>query len=401
MSSPNLFDGPTSGALQTTPGVQSLVTNSTTIRYASVSPLPCIELRRGRNTIRVNPYSREHAYITGHWGTPCSNDALARPRNLGGRTQSGSGEDTGLPEDELTTPSIVLVPRLLLSPADVAEEAVLESISNLRPVEDETPEPENEDEEIGTSRTRLFATYDYLPVRRGLPYTLTMDSYIGLKIGDGEESESHNDNTPGSGGSEPLRLASPFSLEETPESLYVAEPAEHVHRRFSPYGLRNKNRQVITRQIGEQVRPAGIPFDHSILRQAGIKRFNPAISIPSLIDLLYACGSVMGTGITIPQFGKVFQSCMRCDRYVFSYERARGHSCDGPVVDTKADMFRFTEYFFEKGYSGLTMEHFEDLLKVCDTCLRVHLVQYAESHRCPGDDRDLEFVESDLESDTD
>jgi hypothetical protein len=98
----------------------------------------------------------------------------------------GSGEDTGLPEDELTTPSIVLVPRLLLSPADVAEEAVLESISNLRPVEDETPEPENEDEEIGTSRTRLFATYDYLPVRRGLPYTLTMDSYIGLKIGDGE-----------------------------------------------------------------------------------------------------------------------------------------------------------------------------------------------------------------------
>ena len=142
----------------------------------------------------------------------------------------------------------------------------------------------------------------------------------------------------------------------------------------------------------------GLPFDDFILRQAAIKRFNPAISVPSLVDLLYACGSMLGTGITIPQFGKVFQCCMGCDRYVFSFQSARGHKCDGPAVDTNADTFCMTEYFFQKGYGGLTKENFKEILKVCDTCLRIHLLRYADTHKCDNGNDDLDdpdFVDSD------
>jgi hypothetical protein len=54
-------------------------------------------------------------------------------------------------------------------------------------------------------------------------------------------------------------LASPIQLEDVGAGQYIAEPAERNHRRFSPYDLRVRNRQAITRQIGAQVRPAGEP----------------------------------------------------------------------------------------------------------------------------------------------
>ena len=40
------------------------------LAFRDISPLPFITVRRGLARFRVKPYSVEHAYLTGHTGTP-------------------------------------------------------------------------------------------------------------------------------------------------------------------------------------------------------------------------------------------------------------------------------------------------------------------------------------------
>lgn len=87
---------------------------------------------------------------------------------------------------------------------------------------------------------------------------------------------------------------------------------------------------------------------------------------------------------------------MACDCFIFSH-RPKAHNCNGPAVDVKDANFQMTEYFFEEGYLGLTVEDLNELLHVCDTCLRIHLLSAAGTHKCPADARDGDFVDTDLD----
>ena len=114
---------------------------------------------------------------------------------------SPRADDDGAP----TTPSIVPLPRLQLLVGDAPQTPVLKSITNPRSTQreyggvftgwgsqDGTPEPGSEDEEASTGSLKIFASYDHLPARRVIPYTLTMDSYITFKVGDNDGVYFHS-----------------------------------------------------------------------------------------------------------------------------------------------------------------------------------------------------------------
>lgn len=66
MSSPNPFGSPVSGSLHTPP----LQVGGTTPLYGTIPPLSRVLYHRGRARLYLNPYSWQHAFMTGHFGTP-------------------------------------------------------------------------------------------------------------------------------------------------------------------------------------------------------------------------------------------------------------------------------------------------------------------------------------------
>jgi hypothetical protein len=49
-----------------------------TPQYQSVPCFPFVVYRRGTAAFQLNPYSWEHAYLTGHFGTPTARTTFTR-----------------------------------------------------------------------------------------------------------------------------------------------------------------------------------------------------------------------------------------------------------------------------------------------------------------------------------
>ncbi|KAJ3550841.1 hypothetical protein NMY22_g190 [Coprinellus aureogranulatus] len=83
--------------------------------------------------------------------------------------------------------------------------------------------------------------------------------------------------------------------------------------------------------------PVGLPFDAGFLRQANIKKFDPATAkcrTPN--ELFFKCTTFLAIGITISQFGRIMRECLKCDRHVF-VDSVHRHKCDSAPYDPEAE----------------------------------------------------------------
>lgn len=90
-------------------------------------------------------------------------------------------------------------------------------------------------------------------------------------------------------------------------------------------------------------------------------------------------------GITIAEFGSIFRSCRRCERYVF-VDSTDLHACNplGWLPDVTSLDFNLTsELLLKRKFPGLGEDDLGKLFLLCDTCHRVHSTRYAAVHRCP------------------
>lgn len=65
--------------------------SETPLRYVTVLPMSCVVYHRGRAAFQLNPYSREHAYLTGHSRSPSARRVLV------GRSLGKQGKPVPLP----------------------------------------------------------------------------------------------------------------------------------------------------------------------------------------------------------------------------------------------------------------------------------------------------------------
>ncbi|KAJ3503731.1 hypothetical protein NMY22_g18142 [Coprinellus aureogranulatus] len=408
-----------------------------TPRYPDVPPLSCVVYRRGRAAFNLNPYSAQHAFLTGHIGspTPGSRGTVGDPRredrarghcvhNSAGFRRDHGENTRAMPGRTLR----VLLAHVLPSQGDVPERVPMRNIQAKAsediqggrvsmpaagngiahgPLQNETLRGQSI---VQSSSSMLEGSQDCVTAPVSGSQCVSSDrlegrvNLVNKELASGGYDEDHSiaatEREAHGGFEEPQTLFTlphqvrPLVDAPALEVQYIAEPIEHNHRRFAPYNLRMKDRRSLRQQIGEQIRAIGMPFDDFILRQAGVKRFNPAVPAPTHIDLLYDCASATGRGISIPQFGRIFKRCADCDNFVLANRNNHSHRCDGPPADVKASNFQITEYLFDERCRGLTYADLQELLIVCDTCLRVHLIQHAFWHKCPTDN-DIDFVDGD------
>lgn len=154
-TSPSLFFRPSPHSCDTSAGDDSSPTTTNHdlgLRFRDIPPLEAITLQRGRSRFRVHPYSVQHAFLTGHTGTPTRQ--RGRPTTLLhtsglGEGKSSTGEaflsprcalkligiilGTGGSEGVTSTPTFKAPPRLLYSPGDAPQTKRLASLRSPTP----------------------------------------------------------------------------------------------------------------------------------------------------------------------------------------------------------------------------------------------------------------------------
>ncbi|KAJ3501531.1 hypothetical protein NMY22_g18897 [Coprinellus aureogranulatus] len=330
-------------------------------RLRSVSPLAPISVHQGRVNRRVNPYSVEHAYLTGHVRTPTPSQ---RSRRSGGRGTPSACSSTGDPEEEVEsyrdvdTPRLAIQSRLTLASGDVAVATPLRGMHG-------SPHRIHTSPNVEGGATTLF---------EGSQGDTDRSS-------EDPEFSAEADNEASTPDSRPVHVEDDDT--DTAEELTSPPPIVAPFRFLrSPYQLRRTNRETVTRLVREQVRAVGLPLDAAFLRDANIKKFNPAIkNPPTKGELFWTCTAFIAVGITIREFGRIMRGCVQCERYTF-IDSIKGHNCEAAPYDPTAEEFSITAAIFRPRCPGMDAEDIEKVFSVCDTCRRVYITKYHYMHDC-------------------
>ncbi|KAJ3533222.1 hypothetical protein NMY22_g7422 [Coprinellus aureogranulatus] len=350
------------------------------LRYNDVPPLSTIVLRRGRCRISVNPYSAQHARLTGHSNTPSKvrKPKVTTPRMyalyehcvaliltiyisaFGGyrvatdaeKALSGSSGALGLSRPVIEPMEFPLLAALVQNPGDVAEASILRHLgSPIPPCNVSLPplaNPADARSEAWTGMNSQFGENDLWYPTSSLLTSIFLE---GIEDREGPAS------------SIPVGCG------------LVTVPAEVRHRKArSPYSFRGRKECQALRARYTMARPQPLPLDMSYLRRARVRQFQPATvrgKVTSTL-LLFQSASILAGGITIAEFGRVYRRCSGCDRYVF-VERSFHHDCTAASVDVAGQHFALTTALYEEGFAGLTASDIEGIYSVCDTCSRIYM----------------------------
>ncbi|KAG2006248.1 hypothetical protein CC2G_002582 [Coprinopsis cinerea AmutBmut pab1-1] len=125
-----------------------------------------------------------------------------------------------------------------------------------------------------------------------------------------------------------------------------------------------------------------------ISRRVRISRFDPERPPRNNMSTLYALGSVLGPGITLRQFGRLFSRCLRCENYSF-VDHLDDHKCPEDtenhvnIWQGQVDDLDLTNFLFAEECPGLTAADLQAIFATCNGCDLVMLSRWSHYHRCP------------------